>query len=298
MKILCIGRSGQVARSLIERSEMAGIDLIALGRPDLDLTKPVSVASAISEHSPTIIVNAAAYTAVDQAESDREAAFAINAHGVGMLAQQAHAHDIPLIHLSTDYVFDGISPDAYVESDHESPLGVYGASKFAGEELVRNNATRHVILRTAWVYSPFGKNFIKTMFRLANDRDSVSVVSDQTGNPTSAIDIANGIIEVCRRISLEDDVALYGTFHMTGGGSATWADLAELVFEIREQAGLGRIEVARIPSSAYPTPVKRPENSVLDCSKLETMYGILLPDWKSSARAVVERLLNEGDSSQ
>ncbi len=298
MKILCIGRSGQVAHALIERSEMAGIDLIALGRPDLDLTKPVSVASAISEHNPTIIVNAAAYTAVDQAESDREAAFALNAHGVKMLAKQADAHDIPLIHLSTDYVFDGNSPDAYVESDPESPLGVYGASKFAGEEAVRNNATRHVILRTAWVYSPFGKNFVKTMLRLANVRDSVSVVSDQTGNPTSAIDIANGIIEVCRRISLADDVALYGTFHMAGGDSATWADLAELVFEVREQAGLGRIEVARIPSSAYPTPVKRPENSVLDCSQLSTIYGVRLPDWKSSARTVVERLLKEGISRQ
>lgn len=293
MRLLCIGQTGQVARSLCERSDALGINLVARGRPELDLSKPETLEAVVAEYQPSIIINAAAYTAVDQAETDREAAFAINAEAVKKVARIADESEIPLIHISTDYVFDGSNSHPYSESDPVNPLGVYGASKFAGEEAVRSFADRHIILRTAWVFSPFGKNFVKTMLRLAADRDSVSVVSDQYGNPTSAIDIADGILQICGQISNAESPVRYGTYHMTGSGAATWADLAESVFEIYEQNSGKKTAVSRISSAEYPTPVERPKNSVLDCTKLEAGFGIRLPDWQDSVRSVVSRLVKE-----
>lgn len=298
MNILCIGRSGQVAQSLRERSDALGINLISTGRPDLDLSKPDSLDRALDRYSPTILVNAAAYTAVDDAETDRDAAFEVNANGVSALARLACDREIPLIHISTDYVFDGAKPEPYSENDQVNPLGVYGASKFAGEEEVRRLIPHHLILRTAWVYSPYGKNFVKTMLRLAESRDSVSVVSDQRGSPTSALDIADGILKICSKVSSRDGDIPFGTYHLTGAGAATWAEFAEFIFKIREQSGYEPVDVNWISSSEYPTPVSRPQNSVLDSTKLKVAFGVSLPDWRSSSELVVKQLLDEGNSSK
>ena len=290
MKLLCIGNSGQVAQALVERCGIANVPCIALGRPILDLLKEQTVKTAIDKHAPSIIVNAAAYTAVDKAESEEAAAFAVNAQACEMLAKQAHARDIPLIHLSTDYVFDGSKSEPYTEADPIKPLGAYGRSKAAGEDAIRLNTDKHIILRTAWVYSPFGNNFVKTMLRLAEGRDALSVVDDQIGNPTNALDIADGIIAICQT-GIETDK--YGTYHMTGSGKASWADLAALVFDLYQEMTGKHVSLVRIPSSEYPTPAERPKNSQLDCAKLASAFNVRLLRWQDSAEKVVRRLLKE-----
>ncbi len=229
---------------------------------------------------PNVIVSAAAYTAVDKAESDEEAATVINGIAPGKIAEVAAALGVPVIHLSTDYVFDGSKSSPYLESDPVAPIGAYGRSKLAGEQAVAAATTNHAILRTAWVYSPFGKNFLKTMLKLAETRDSLNVVDDQIGNPTSSLDIADAVLTVASNLLASDDPALRGTFHMTGAGEASWADFAVEIFARSAQVDGVTAEVGRILSSAYPTPAKRPANSRLDCSLLEARHGAKLPDWR------------------
>lgn len=295
MRIAVTGKTGQVVTSLIERGAPAGVTIIPLGRPELDLARPASVASAVTGARPDVVVSAAAYTAVDKAESDEEAAFAVNATGAGAVAVAAQALGVPVIHLSTDYVFDGTKPTPYVESDEVSPLGVYGRSKLAGEHAVLAAAPNAVILRTAWVYSPSGANFVKTMLRLAKTRDELGVVADQIGNPTGALDIADAVLTVSRRLHEAPQDAPRGIFHMTGSGEGSWADLATAVFAASAAQGGPSARVRPITTADYPTPAARPANSRLSSDRLAQAYGLRLPDWRVSVASVVARLIKDKD---
>lgn len=295
MRIVVTGRDGQVVRSLIERASGAKLEIIPLGRPELDLAgSPDSIVNAIRKAAPNVVVSAAAYTQVDLAESERELAFAVNRDGPRAIAQAAKGLGVPLIHLSTDYVFDGLKSSPYVEEDKTGPTGVYGASKLAGEEaaLVEHHDT--AVIRTAWIYSPFGKNFVKTMLQLAESRAEVSVVADQRGNPTSALDIADGILRVAINLASSDDPAQRGIFHMTASGEASWADFAQEIYRRSAESGGPSAIVKHIGSAGYPTAAKRPANSCLDSSKLEKVHGVRLSYWPSSLKDVVSRLLDRG----
>jgi dTDP-4-dehydrorhamnose reductase len=295
MRIAVTGREGQVVRSLIERGAAAGHDIVALGRPELDLAGPAeAIAEAIRKVEPDAVVSAAAYTAVDKAEQEPQLARAVNEEGARAVALAARALDVPLVHLSTDYVFDGVQDAPYSESDPTGPSGVYGATKLAGEQAVLAEQPNCAILRTAWVYSPFGANFVKTMLRLARDRDEVGVVSDQRGNPTSALDIADGILAVAANLVDRTDPALRGTFHMTAAGDASWAEFAEAIFTDSASLGGPSARVNAIGTGDYPTPAKRPANSRLDSSKLDRTHGVRLPDWRGSLPNVVRRLVETG----
>lgn len=294
-RIVVTGREGQVVRSLLERGALSDrFDVVALGRPELDLRDPDGIAGAFRQARPDIIVSAAAYTAVDRAETEEAEAHAINAVAPGRIAEVAAALGVPVIHLSTDYVFDGEKPKPYLETDPVGPTSAYGRTKLAGERAVAEATDNHVILRTAWVYSPFGRNFLKTMLMLAESRDQINVVDDQLGNPTSALDIADGILVVAGNLLDSDAPQLRGTFHMTGSGSANWADFATEIFAASAQQGGRSAAVGRIPSSAYPTPARRPANSQLDCGKLERAHGVRLGDWKRATVETVTRLVREG----
>ncbi len=294
MRIIVVGKEGQVARSLAERARAHGAQAVLVGRPKLDLADPSGIEDALIETGGDVIVNAAAYTAVDQAESDPELAEAINGIGAGAIAGAAAAMNVPVIHISTDYVFDGTADHPYREDDPVSPLGVYGASKLLGEEAVAAEAENYVILRTAWVYSPFGKNFVKTMLRLAADREELGVVSDQVGSPTSALDIADGILAVSRNLlDKPEDKNLRGLFHMAGTGYTNWAEFAAEVFGLSARLGGPSARVRPIKTADYPTPAKRPANSRLDCTKLKEAHGVVLPQWQASLELCVKRLIDD-----
>ena len=291
MRIAVTGKQGQVVSSLLERAPQAGVEIIAVGRPELDLVNYSSIRAAILAIKPDVIVSAAAYTSVDAAEKEVELAFAINADGPAAIAQVAAELDIPVVHLSTDYVYPGDKMEMYIEADTTGPMSVYGKSKLAGERGVTAANGNHAILRTAWVYSPFGANFVKTMLRLAETRDTLNVVGDQYGMPTSAFDIADAVITISKRLIADADPELRGVFHMTGSGEASWADLAEAIFTRLQEKSGKTVSVERIATAAYPTPARRPVNSRLSNAKLKDVYGIVLPDWRVSLRMVLDRLL-------
>jgi dTDP-4-dehydrorhamnose reductase len=292
MRIVVTGREGQVVRSLAERGPARGHQIVAVGRPDLDLAGNAdSIVAALEAQQSDVIVSAAAYTAVDKAESEPELAFAVNERGAAAVARAARKLSVPLIHLSTDYVFDGQKPSPYVEKDSTGPAGVYGASKLAGEQAVLAEYSNSAILRTAWVYSPFGANFVKTMLRLAGRRDELGIVADQRGNPTSALDIADGIFSVAANLASGDEIAHRGIFHMTAEAEASWAEFADAIFEASASVGGPSASVRAIATADYPTPARRPANSRLDCSKLARTHGVCLPHWRTSLPQVVGRLL-------
>ncbi|TGT41339.1 dTDP-4-dehydrorhamnose reductase [Mesorhizobium sp. M8A.F.Ca.ET.165.01.1.1] len=292
MRLLVTGRDGQVAASLLEAGQArAGVEVVAIGRPELDLARPDTVIDAITAARPDIVVSAAAYTAVDQAEDEPDLAFAVNATGAGKVAEAAARLGVPIIHLSTDYVFDGSAPRAYVETDPTAPLGVYGASKLAGEQAVAAANPRHLILRTAWVYSPFGKNFVKTMLRLAADRDEISVVSDQCGNPTSALDIADAILHAATTLHRDKDVAAFGTYHLAGTGETNWSGFARHILDTSLKSGGPWARVRDITTMDYPTKARRPANSRLSSAKFADVFAWTAPDWRESAEEVVRRLV-------
>ncbi|MCR4524309.1 dTDP-4-dehydrorhamnose reductase [Bosea sp. 47.2.35] len=293
LRIAVTGWTGQVVCAMLERVPV-GVEVIALRRPDLDLAQPKTVAPALRSARPDVIVNTAAYTAVDQAESEPELAMRVNGEAAGEAARAAAALGIPVIQLSTDYVFNGELARPYREDDATGPISAYGASKLAGEQAVAAATGNHAILRTAWIYSPFGKNFVKTMLHLAETRDEIGVVADQAGCPTSALDIADAILTVARNLtSQKDEAALRGVFHMSAAGEAVWADVAEAIFAERERQGGKPVKIRRIATADYPTPARRPANSRLDCSKLAQAHDVRLPDWQGSLRACVTRLLED-----
>jgi dTDP-4-dehydrorhamnose reductase len=293
MRIAVTGKAGQVARSMVEAGPDMGVDIVAVGRPEMDLADSASVLAALQAARPDAIVSAAAYTAVDKAETERDLAFAVNGAGAGAVAEAARLLDVPVLHLSTDYVFDGSKTGPYAEDDPTGPTSTYGASKLEGERLVAAATADHAIFRTAWVYSPYGANFLKTMLRLGETRDTVSVVADQFGCPTSAEDIARAMIIAAGKLAASRDEAYRGIFHLTGSGEASWADFAEEIFQAGELRGRKPVAVLPITSDEYPSPVKRPPNSRLSGRKLRKIYGIELPDWRQSTRKAVATLLSQ-----
>ncbi|WP_442755919.1 dTDP-4-dehydrorhamnose reductase [Methylocystis sp. JAN1] len=290
LRLAVTGLKGQVVSALIERAPK-DVEITALGRPQLDLGLRNAVLANLRHAGCDAIVNAAAYTAVDQAESEPEVAMRVNGEGAGHVAEAAAELKVPLLHLSTDYVFEGTLDRPYREDDPTGPTGAYGRSKLAGERKIAAVHGDHVILRTAWVYSPFGANFVKTMLRLGETREEVGVVADQTGNPTNAIDIADALLVLARRLVADPSPELRGVFHLSGAGEASWADLAEATFAIAERAGRRPVRVRRITTAEYPTQARRPANSRLDNARLWARYGVALPHWRESLDKCVHRLL-------
>ena len=303
MRIAVTGGPGQLVLSMQERGPLAGHEVVAVGPPELDLAHPddraihAAIAATFGGTGPEAIVNAAAHTAVDRAESEVDLAFAINADGAGAVARAAARLGVPLVHVSTDYVFSGENAEPYREDDSTGPTGVYGASKLAGESAVLASGADVAILRTAWVYSPFGANFVKTMLRLATTREEVGVVDDQRGCPTSALDLADAAMVVAAHLATRSDQGLRGVFHATGSGEGSWADFAAAIFAASAAEGGPSASVRRITTAEYPTPARRPANSRLDCSKLAAVHGLRLPDWRESSQAVVARLVRENNFS-
>lgn len=293
MRLLITGWQGQVARSLAEAATArADVEALAIGRPALDLVKLPTILRTLADARPDVVINTAAYTAVDKAESEADAAFGLNRDGARLLAEATAERGLPLIHLSTDYVYDGRKSTPYVETDAPSPANVYGRSKLAGEEAVIAVNPKHVVLRTAWVVSPFGQNFVKTMLRLAGERRDIKVVDDQVGSLTYAPHLAAGILEIARQLALDpqrDD--RFGVYHAAGSGFASWYEVARSVFEVSAAAGGAAADVQPIPSASYPTAAARPANSRLDTAKIAAAYGIRLPDWRTGIDACVRRLL-------
>lgn len=289
MRLAVTGKNGQVV-SALQALASDELEIVALGRPELDLAQPETVLKALREVKPDVVVSAAAYTAVDKAESEQDIAFAVNRDGARAVAQAASDIGIPLIHLSTDYVFDGTKDTAYVESDPTGPTSVYGRSKLEGERAVSEATDNYVVLRTAWVYSEYGNNFVKTMLRLSENRDEINVVADQFGCPTSANDIAIAVVTIARKLVEDSSAALRGVFHLSGTGETNWANFAKQIFAFSAETGGKSIVINDITTAQYPTPARRPANSRLDCSKLEEVYGIKLRSWQTSTRAVVTAL--------
>ncbi|MES1945693.1 dTDP-4-dehydrorhamnose reductase [Salinisphaera sp. C84B14] len=289
-RLLLIGRNGQVATALREQApQHPDFELDVLARPEIDLAEAEGLARQVAERRPAIVVNAAAYTAVDRAESEPDLAGRINAQAVGELAAGAQAAGAAFIHLSTDYVFDGTGTHAWTPDDATAPLGVYGRTKRAGEQAAIARCDRTLIIRTAWVFSPFGRNFVKTMLGLGAQRDTLHVVADQYGNPTSAIDIARGVWAAATALAQGRDEG-YGIFHLVGENATNWADFAREIFR---QAGLGGrtgVEVISIPSADYPTPAERPANSRLDASDFHRVFGFRCARWQDALAEVLRRL--------
>jgi dTDP-4-dehydrorhamnose reductase len=290
-RIAVTGRHGQVACALAEVGERAGFHIITVARPDLNLARPETIAPVLRSIQPDAIISAAAYTSVDKAESEPELAYAINATAAGEVAAVAAAMGVPVVHLSTDYVFRGDKPTPYVEDDPVEPLGVYGASKLAGERAVTAAGLDHVILRTAWVCSPFGTNFVKTMLRLAADRDVVRVVADQWGCPTSALDVAAAVLRVIDNLlDAPGEGRLRGVFHCARG-ETTWAGFATAIFAASRRRGGPSARVESISTAEYPTAAQRPVRSSLDGRRIEAVQGIVLPDWQLALETCMDRLL-------
>lgn len=278
-RILIVGSHGQVTRALQE--ELRGLgDIVVAGRDQgFDLSQPENLRHRVRELRPDLIVNPAAHTAVDQAQNEPEPAFAINGIAPGVLAEEAAALGVPLIHYSTDYVFDGGKPTPYVEADPTNPLNVYGQSKLAGEQAVAAVGGQHLILRTSWVYSRYGKNFLLTLQRLLQERDELRIVADQVGAPTWAGTIAQATRQIIERWA-QDGEQSWGVYHLTARGETSWFGFAEAIGNALREQGKPCARLEPIPTSAYPTPAARPLNSRLDCSKLTRDWGVRLPDWQ------------------
>ena len=270
------------------RGASARLPVLGLARAELDIRDRSAVREAIERSKPGIVINAAGYTSVDRAESDAEAAFAVNRDGAGNLASACGTSRIPLLHISTDYVFDGRKSGAYLEDDATAPLGVYGASKLAGEESVRARLEEHVILRTSWVFSAHGANFLKTILRLARERPTLKVVRDQEGGPTPAGAIAEALLAIAAAVDRGE--RRWGTYHLCGAPATSWYGFASAILEAGAKS-LGRsARVIPITTAEYPLPARRPFNSVLDCAKIKRAFGIGQPDWRGSLPAILATL--------
>lgn len=283
--ILITGANGQVGQELA--AAQSPHRLIALTRAELDITDPHRVAAVVGECHPDIVINAAAYTRVDQAEADAEQAFAVNRDGVVNLASACRARDLPLLHVSTDYIFSGEEQGEYHEDDDARPVSVYGESKLAGERALRDLLPRHVILRTSWVFSAHGNNFVKTMLRLGRERSELGIVDDQRGCPTSARSIAAALLRIADAC-LDDNLERWGTYHFCNSPATSWFDFAGNIF--RQAQGYDDLRLRSISTAEYPTPARRPMNSVLNCDRLEAAFGIARSDWRDELSLVLEAL--------
>jgi len=289
MKVIVTGCYGQVGTELMTLAEAYGFEAVGFDHDTLDITNQAAVQHMITKESPDVVVNAAAYTAVDKAETDADVALAVNSAATGYLAKACAALNIPFVHISTDYVFDGSKEGAYTETDAVSPLGVYGETKLAGEELVREICTKYYILRTSWVFSAHGNNFVKTMLRLGAERNELGIVADQHGKPTSARELATIIYNM-----LNGKQEAWGTYHIAQPTETTWFGFAEAIFAEAHVQGMP-LKVStlnKLTKADYPTPAKRPANSALNCSKLETDFTIKIKPWAESLSEVIKDLKN------
>lgn len=303
MKVLVIGSTGQVGSELGDQLEdvfsPAGqpLEVDFASRSEVDVTDSEALATFLGQSAPNWIVNATAYTAVDKAESEQSLAYTVNERAVGCMADYCAGNNACLLHISTDYVFDGSGDKPFVEDDAVSPLGVYGASKLAGEEAIRSVLPRHIILRTAWVFGANGNNFVKTMLRLAESRPELGVVGDQFGAPTSAVGIANAIATIILAMSGADESdKRWGTYHYSGTPFVSWADFAREIFRHAEKRSMipHTSTVSAIGTEQYPTPAKRPANSRLDCSKVKHVFGVEPDDWRRSLGEMLDEIKGVG----
>lgn len=292
-RVLVTGVDGQVGRALVAEFRDES-EVIGCNRQSLDLSNPDQIRAKVREVAPDVIINAGAYTAVDRAESERDLAVAINGQAPGVLAEEARRNGALLIHYSTDYVYDGSKNGPWVEDDRTNPLSVYGASKLAGEEAIRSVGGRYLIFRTSWVYAPEGKNFVLTMLRLGRERESLNVVDDQVGAPTTAAELARATHEIAKGIleqKFGPEAGWVGTYHMTCAGSVSWCGFADSIFDRSpELLGGKKPAVSPIKTSEYPTPAKRPLNSVLSNEKLQQRFGVRLASWQSALDEVLRAI--------
>ncbi|MCK1716789.1 dTDP-4-dehydrorhamnose reductase [Bradyrhizobium sp. 141] len=293
--ILIAGRNGQLARCLRNLAAVRDLPAVALGRRELDLESREGIDKIIASLAPSAIINAAAYTAVDQAESEATKAFSINRDGAAALADVAWQMNIPFLHVSTDYVFDGAKPDAYDENDIPAPLNVYGASKLAGEAAVLAAHPLATVIRCSWLYSPYGSNFVRTMLRLCETQPIVRVVRDQLGNPTYAFDLAEAVLRIAERSVTDDRRATAGIYHLAGQGETSWHDFAQAIFHERSRRGARIPALEAITTEEFPTAARRPRNSRLDSSKAERVFGIRLAPWRHSLQACLDQPAGEGE---
>ena len=290
--VLVTGGSGQLALALAATAALRGLPIRRVGRPDFDFDRPATVDAVFAAARPALVVNTAAYTAVDAAESDAEAALRANRDGPARLATLCEAAGIPLIHVSTDYVFDGRKGTPYIETDPTSPIGVYGASKLAGEQAALALCHQAVVLRTSWIYSANGRNFVLAMLNAARKTDRLRVVADQRGCPTAAADLAATILDVASLLRRGWQPAYGGVFHACGSGWTTWHGLASAIFEEAAGYGAPMPAVAAISTAEWPTPARRPPDSRLDCGKLEQTFGLRLPPWRASLARTIEEIFS------
>ena len=283
MKVLVTGSNGQVGYCLVQQLRQQNADFLALDRDQLDITQRQAVWQTVSDYRPDVIINAAAHTAVDKAESEAEQAFAINRDGAAYLAEAAQQIGAAMLHISTDYVFDGQASQPYTETDATAPQGVYGQSKLAGEQAVLAACSRSIILRTAWVFGEHGHNFVKTMLRLGRERDSLGIVSDQHGAPTYAGDIAAALLHIAHHIT-QGKPTEYGIYHFSGKPYVSWYQFAEAIFQQAQQQGIlaNTPQLLAIATPDYPTPAKRPANSCLQLDKIQQAFGISPSDWQQA----------------
>ncbi|MCB2106682.1 MAG: dTDP-4-dehydrorhamnose reductase [Rhodobacteraceae bacterium] len=293
VEILLTGANGQVGWEVERRAATHGVKVRALARNELDISDRAAVKHTIAEHAPKVVINAAAYTAVDKAESEKDLAFAVNRDGAAHVAEACAASGASLIHFSTDYVFDGAKSGPYVETDPVNPVSVYGASKLAGEDAIRTAAPRHIILRTAWVYGVHGHNFVKTMLRLGRERPELRVVDDQRGCPTFAGDLADAALALARRaLAGSMTEGGYGTFHCVGSGEVTWCGFTRKIIGLAGTR-LGQTpKITAITTADYPTPARRPANSVLDSTKLARVHGLTLRPWPEALAEMLDTVLD------
>lgn len=289
MRILVTGANGQVGWELVQQGSHYGLNISGRDRAGLDICDPEAVAKEIKATGVGMVINAAAYTAVDRAETEPDLANAVNRDGPAILASACATANIPLIHISTDYVFDGSKKEPYVESDPVAPLGVYGKSKEAGEQKIRTRLERHIILRTSWVYGVHGNNFVKTMLRLGREKEEIRVVDDQIGCPTSAADIAETLLLMAQKFVRGDEIA-WGTYHYCGQGPTSWYRFAQVIFDRAEKHHhhLKLQNLLPIPSSEFPTPTRRPVYSALDSSMIYKKFSISPKNWHKSVTIMID----------
>lgn len=298
IKILITGAEGQVGQALNQEASLQNIDCVAYSRKDLDITSPSMIGMALHRHQPTVVINAAAYTNVERAEEDPGSAYAVNAEAVESLAKASHREDIPLLHLSTDYVFSGEKNAPYVETDPTKPLNVYGASKLAGELAIQKNMDQYIILRTSSVFSTSGHNFVKTMRRLFQEQTEVRVVNDQKSAPTSAIAIAKALLNIARRVSSHsENFSDWGIYHFSGAPDITWYDFAHAIYNSSASEKLKLQTLSPIQSSELNSKVKRPLYSFLNSEKIKDIFDIDPCDWQDDLRHTISFLQQEVASS-
>ena len=296
--VLLTGGSGQLATALEAAARQRGLPVRRIGRPEFDFDRPATIDAAFAAAAPVLVVNAAAYTAVDAAESDRAGAMRANRDGPARLAELCAAAGIPLIHISTDYVFDGAKGAAYVETDAPAPTGVYGATKLAGEQAVLAACPQSIVLRTSWVYAPTGKNFLRTMLNAGAKNPRLRVVADQRGSPTAAADLAEAILAIAERLAGGAPADIFGLYHACGSGWTTWHGFAAAIFEEAARYGAPAPAVDAIATADWPTPARRPADSRLDCGKLARVLGVRLPPWRDSLGRTIDAIFSASNAAR